>query len=91
MSGSIGSKDTMEPYTDELSVGNATIDIQHKNLIVMVNGIETMIKARDNFALPQALEQLEHWLCVHFTDGENIARAIKFFASNKREHSYVLK
>lgn len=82
----------MKPYTDELSVGNATIDTQHKNLIVMVNGIEAMIKASDNFALPQALEQLEHWLCVHFTDEEDIARAIKFpFANNKREHSYILK
>jgi hemerythrin len=82
----------MNPWTDKLSVGNATIDTEHKNLIVMVNGIEAMIKARDSFALPQAFEQLEHYLCIHFTDEENIARAIKFpFAKNKQEHKYVLK
>ena len=82
----------MEPYTDELSVGNATIDAEHRNLIAMVNGVEAMIKARDSFALPEALEQLEYWLCVHFADEENIARAINFpFTSNKQEHKYVLK
>jgi len=82
----------MNPWTDELSVGNATIDTEHKNLIVMVNGLEAMIKARDSFALPQAFEQLEHYLCIHFTDEEDIARAIKFpFAKNKQEHQYVLK
>ena len=47
-------------WTEHLSVGNATIDSEHKSLIVMVNGIETMIKARDSFALTQAFEQLEH-------------------------------
>ncbi len=79
-------------WAEHLSVGNATIDSEHKNLIVMVNGIETMIKARDSFALPQAFEQLEHYLCAHFVDEENIARAINFpFAKNKQEHSYVLK
>ncbi|MDD5299772.1 MAG: hemerythrin domain-containing protein [Gallionella sp.] len=79
-------------WTEHLSVGNATIDSEHKSLIVMVNGIETMIKARDNFALPQAFEQLEHYLCAHFVDEENIARAVNFpFAKNKQEHDYVLK
>jgi len=82
----------MNPWTDELSVGNATIDTEHKDLIVMVNGIEAMIKARDSFALPQAFEQLEHYLCIHFADEEDIARAIEFpFAKNKQEHKYVLK
>lgn len=79
-------------WAEHLSVGNSTIDSEHKNLIVMVNGIEAMIKARDNFALPQAFEQLEHYLCVHFVNEENIARAIKFpFAKNKQEHNHVLK
>lgn len=82
----------MGTWTDELSIGNEAIDTEHKNLIVMVNGIEAMIKARDSFALPQAFEQLEHYLCAHFVDEENIARAIKFpFAKNKQEHKHVLK
>lgn len=82
----------MEIWTDELSVGNAAIDIDHKKLIVMVNGVEAMIRARDSFALPQALEQLEHHLYIHFVREEKIAEAVNFpFGKNKAEHEYVLK
>lgn len=82
----------MEKWTDDLSVGNASIDADHKKLIVMVNGLETMIKARDNFALPQALEQIEHHLYMHFLNEEKIAQAVNFpFGQNKLEHQYVLK
>lgn len=77
---------------NELSVGNAVIDIDHKMLIVMVNGVEAMIRARDSFALPQALEQLENNLSAHFAREEKIAQAINFpFGKNKMEHQYVLK
>lgn len=82
----------MERWTDDLSVGNASIDADHKKLIVMVNGLEAMIKARDGFALAQAFEQLEHYLCAHFVSEEKIAQAVNFpFDKNKREHEYVLR
>ena len=82
----------MEPWMDDLSVGNAAIDADHKRLIVMVNGVEAMIRARDSFALPQALEQLEDHLYAHFVREEKIAQAVKFpFGKNKVEHEYVLK
>ena len=88
----ISQDDMMEKWTDDLSVGNASIDADHKKLLVMVNGLETMIKARDNFALPQALEQLEHYLNVHFTNEEKIAQTVNFpFGKNKLGHQYVLK
>lgn len=82
----------MEAWKDELSVGNAVIDSDHKKLIVMVNGVEAMIDARDAFALPQALEQLEHHLSVHFVNEEKIAQAVNFpFGKNKTEHQYILR
>lgn len=82
----------MEPWTDNLSVGNAAIDADHKKLIVMVNGLEAMLKARDSFALPQALEQIEQHLNSHFASEERIAKVINFpFGKNKLEHQYVLK
>lgn len=82
----------MEAWVNELSVGNAMIDIDHKMLIVMVNGVEAMIRARDSFALPPALEQLEDNLNAHFVREEKIAQAINFpFGKNKMEHQYVLK
>lgn len=82
----------MEPWTDELSVGNAIIDDEHKKLIAMVKGVEAMIDARDSLALPQALDQLERVLCAHFTNEEDIAQAINFpFDSNRQAHKYALK
>lgn len=82
----------METWTDDLSIGNASIDADHKKLIVMVNGVEAMIRARDSFALAQALEQLEHHLYVHFVNEERIAQAVNFpFGENKAEHEHVLR
>lgn len=82
----------METWSDALSVGNAAIDNDHKKLIVMVNGVEAMIRARDSFALAPALEQLEQHLYVHFVREEKIAEAVNFpFARNKMEHQYVLR
>ena len=79
-------------WTDQMSVGNAKIDSDHKKLITMVNGIQYMIKARAVSALPEAFEQFEHWLRLHFESEENIAQKIKFpFAQNKLEHEQLLE
>jgi len=79
-------------WKNKLSVGNAIIDTEHKNLMVMVNEIELKIKMGDVSDLPHEFEHLEHWLCAHFANEENIAREINFpIAQNMREHEYLLK
>lgn len=79
-------------WTKQLSVGNAVIDSEHQNLIVMINRIEAMIKANEAFALLQELEQLERSLCIHFINEERLAKAVNFpFDQNKQEHKFVLK
>jgi len=79
-------------WAEELSIGNERIDSDHKKLITMVNGIEYMISARDSFALPQALEQLEYWTNIHFAEEESIAQAINFpFDQHSLAHKYLLK
>lgn len=79
-------------WSNKLSVGNAIIDSEHRNLIVMVNSIEATFKARDGSALSQELEQVEYWLCAHFRNEERIASAVGFdFARNKLEHQNLLK
>jgi len=79
-------------WTNELSIGNAVIDSEHQNLIVMIDRIESMIKARDVSSLSQELEQLEHSLCAHFVNEERLAEAVNFpFDKNKQEHLFVLK
>lgn len=79
-------------WSEQLSVGNAMIDSEHKDLIGMVNNVERVLMARDSSALPQAFEQLEHGLSAHFANEERVAKAINFpFIQNEREHTYVLK
>lgn len=63
-------------WSSELSVGNAIIDSEHRNLIVMVSGLEAAIKAKDGSSLSQELEQIEYWLCAHFKNEKRIASAV---------------
>lgn len=79
-------------WTNQLSVGNAVIDSEHQNLIVMIDRIESMIRAKNAASLPQELEQFERDLCVHFINEEKLAQAVNFpFDKNKQEHQFVLK
>ena len=79
-------------WTNKLSIGNAIIDAEHRNLIVMGNDIQREIKSRDCSALSQAFKLLENWLCVHFVNEEKIAQSIKFpFAQHKLAQQHSLK
>lgn len=78
-------------WTKQLSVGNAVIDSDHKNLIAVVNGIERAIRARDYSVISQAFELLEGWLCVHFANEEKIARAVNLdFFKCRQAQQYSL-
>jgi len=79
-------------WTEHLSVGNAVIDSEHKKLIAMVNGAVYMINKGDDFALSQAIDQIEHWINFHFSNEKTIARAVAFpFAQHERVHENALK
>lgn len=79
-------------WTKQLSVGNAVIDSEHKNLIAIANGVRRAIKARDSAALPRELEHLEDWLYVHFSNEEKIAQAVNFdFSQHKLAQQSWLK
>ena len=78
-------------WTKQLSVGNAVIDSDHKNLIGMVNNVRNAIRSRNSIYLPQAFWQLEHWLCVHYANEERIAQAVNFdFSGHKQDQQYEL-
>lgn len=78
-------------WTDELSVGNAIIDADHRNLIGMVNDIMHGIKARNSHVLPQAFKRLDHWLHTHFANEKKIAQAIGFcFERHKLAQQHAL-
>lgn len=79
-------------WPERLSVGNATIDSEHQDLLKMINDVENAIRARDSSTLPRLFKLLENFVGVHFADEEKIAQAIDFdFTHNKLEHQYVQK
>ena len=79
-------------WTKQLSVGNAVIDSEHRNLISIANNVKRAIKARDSTTLSHELEHLEDWLYVHFANEVKIAQAINFdFSQHKLAQQCWLK
>ena len=79
-------------WIEQLSVGNAVIDSDHKNLISIVNNVRNAIRSRDSFILSETFVRLEDWLWIHFENEERIARAVNFdFSGHKQEQQYALK
>ncbi len=79
-------------WTKQLSVGNAVIDSDHKNLISVVNNVRNSIRTRNAFLLVDAFVHLEDWLWIHFENEERIAQAVNFeFSGHKQEQQYALR
>lgn len=79
-------------WTEQLSVGNAMIDTEHKDLLDKINVVERAIRARDSVALSQSFKLLEDCVRMHFADEELLAQTINYpFEHNKMEHQYVQK
>lgn len=78
-------------WNDDLSVGNALIDSDHKNLIVVVNRVQHAIASGDHDALSKSFDLLETYMIIHFKNEEKIAEMVNFpFAHNKSEHVQLI-
>lgn len=78
-------------WSKELSVGNAILDSEHKNIISEINNIMRLIEARDSTALSDAFEMLENWLIIHFENEELFAQTVNFdFSQHKLAHQHLL-
>ena len=79
-------------WTENLSVGNAMIDADHKVLLGMVNGLTHAIKTLDCSILMQAFGLFDDRLRMHFTNEETIARAAGIpFAAHKQAQKYLVE
>lgn len=78
-------------WEEYLSVGNAMIDSDHKNMIAMINKIEHTIGRRDPAELSTAIGAFATYMHVHLRNEEQIAEAVKFpLAQNKLEHQQLM-
>jgi len=72
-------------WDEHLSVGNAMIDAEHKNLIVAVNSVEHAIGMGDRVALTKAFDLLDTYMRIHFRNEEKIAQAVNFSFGKKQD------
>jgi hemerythrin len=77
-------------WKEELSVGNAMLDAEHKKLIDLVNVVEGAIRARNNEVLTPAFNLLVDSVSTHFENEEKFAQSINLpFEEHALEHQYV--
>lgn len=78
-------------WNNLMSVGNKSIDAEHKLLLEMVSDIEGAIIERDSARLLKVFKLFEDAVDSHFRNEARIARAIDFpFEEHMLEHRYVL-
>lgn len=65
-------------WSEQLSVGNAMIDSDHKNLIVAVNKVDDAIVKEDRAALALAFELFDAYMHIHTQNEEKISEAVNY-------------
>jgi hemerythrin len=78
-------------WSKKMSVGNETIDSEHKKILDLVNEVDNVIKTKDCVLYARALNMLEEITRSHFEHEKKIAHAIDFpFEEHDLEHRYIL-
>ena len=77
-------------WTKQLSVGNATLDSENKNLIGMVNSIEYAVEIKDCSYLLLSFRRFMDCVHAHFANEEQLAQAIQFpFDKHELAHQHL--
>ena len=78
-------------WTEQLSVGNAILDSDHKKLFGLARDIDCVTKARDHSAVSRALNRLYACVSHHFLNEELFACALGIpFAKHQQNHQNIL-
>ena len=77
-------------WSKRMSVGNETIDSEHRLIIDLVNEVESAIRTKDDALVVRTLNVLEQDARAHFENEERFAEAVHFpFDEHKQEHRYI--
>ena len=82
------------PWTDSYSVHVGIIDMQHKNLVKIVNDLhQAMVEGHGRTQLGAILSELSRYTQVHFKTEENFMESQKYpdYALHKSEHDDLTK
>jgi len=79
-------------WSRKMSVGNGTLDSEHKNIFKLVNEVDRAIRSKDSTRFSETLKTLEQATRKHFISETKIAHAINYdFDHHHLEHQYILK
>lgn len=74
-------------WPEQLSVGNAVIDSEHKNLMSLVDDIDFLARGKDSFELSRVLKLFKGCMNRHQINEEQFAQALNFpFGLHKLAH-----
>lgn len=76
-------------WNDSYSVGNSTIDEQHKKLIGIINKLYTsFMEKKQNEEISEVMKELADYTRYHFSTEEQLFRSKKypFAAEHEKEH-----
>lgn len=77
-------------WREQLSVGNAIIDADHKNLINLINATQLALDKADKEAFAGATEKLANYAQQHFSREEKIAQAAGYEEVNRLHQDHEL-
>jgi hemerythrin len=80
-------------WKDEFSVGVAAVDLEHRELIELINGLDAdMQEHATQTAVVEALGEIYARIAAHFALEEKIMRAAAYdgFATHKQDHELLL-
>ena len=80
-------------WKDEFSVGIAAVDLEHRELIKLINGLDAdMQEYATNTTVVQALGEIYARISAHFALEEKIMRRAGYgrYASHKQDHEKLL-
>ena len=79
-------------WQKHLSVGNAMLDLEHKQLIGIVNSIEYAINTKDSFALLGAIKLFSDIVHIHFKNEARFALEFNLhFEQHELAHQHLQK
>jgi hemerythrin-like metal-binding protein len=79
-------------WSKRMSVGNETLDSEHRKILDLVNEVDRAIRVKDGARFAETLKRLENATRMHFGNEARIAQAINYsFDQHHLEHQYILK
>lgn len=79
-------------WKKHLSVGNAMLDTEHKNLLGMLNSIEYAVNKKDMAALLRTIKSFKSNADAHFANEARFAQAFNYsFSQHELAHQHLQK